>query len=47
MAVEVLIENVCLVISPKGKEAWEVIETFQTNPEMKEELIMKYAMQMY
>lgn len=57
--VEVVIQGVNLIIcnlnllvddydiGPKSKEDWELIETFHTNFELREQVIKDFAMQIY
>eukprot|EP00347_Sterkiella_histriomuscorum_P000566 403375355 len=45
--VEVIINNVNIIITPQNKEEWQLIETFHTNYEMRQQMITQFAAQLY
>ena len=47
-SVQLYIEQVNIVVSPKGKDEWEVItETIQTNSDLKKLFMDKFAARIY
>ena len=47
-SVQLFIEQVNIVVSPKGKDEWDVIkDTIQTNADLKKLFIDKFAAKLY